>query len=285
MNALRDLVIENPMLIEIRRFRSRMLSSRSGGANIAVVILILFFYACIVLTVLMAREDLDPMWIIMFQTGLFSLLLPIMVAGSIAGERERRTWDILIAAPVSKAQIVVGKFIVSLTGLAIFFVACLVPIVVCLICNKTAKLSLTLIEEMVSASFGVLLISFSLLVSARCRTTFAALGACVGVIFIVLLAFPIFVTSVLRDGGRIVLEAISPFMIINGVYEHSTGSGYYDSEQDRHFLLWNAPYLVTAIYLSLAAIMLLWATLTVRKMEEIKNTMSESEGKGVKARA
>jgi ABC-type transport system involved in multi-copper enzyme maturation permease subunit len=271
MNAWRELVSENPMLVEIRRVRSRMLSTRSGGANVAIIVLILVFYGFFVLSLLTLAKYIDPVIVVIFQTGLFSLLMPVMVSGSIAGERENRTWDILLVAPVTKAQIVVGKFIACLSGLAIFFVLCLLPIALCLIQYPGAKLSATISAEMLSASFGMLLIAFSLLVSARSRTTFAALGTCVGTVFILVGAVPIFIASVLQEAGATFLYTVYPFSILSWTLAHPTESpGIH---------LWGVPLANTAVYLVLTVVMLVAATATVRKMEEIKNIVPESEGK------
>jgi hypothetical protein len=107
-----DLVVRNPMLIEIQRYRRRYLSfSGVHAVNSAVLALALLCYAGVVLLVCNFRGALSGIALIAAQTGLFVLFAPGMLYGTIAGERERRSWDLLLVAPISKAQIVMGKLI------------------------------------------------------------------------------------------------------------------------------------------------------------------------------
>ena len=265
------------MLIEISRYRRRMLSGREGGGNRAVLVLLLVFYTLILVTILRFSRDIDPIWIIEFQTGLFTLLLPVMAAGAIAGERERRTWDILLTAPVTKAQIVVGKFIAILAGYGLFLVACGLMVVSCMIANPNVHIGLTLSAELLSTTFAIMLIALSLFVSARSRTTFAAIGACVGLIFTIYGAVPIFIGALFERAGADVLELSYPFATLAKLTDTS------DVKWD-HFR-WTVPLCHDAIYLLLAAAMLVATTVTVRKMEEIKDFMPEPDAKVGKARA
>src|SRR5471030_1873350 len=107
-----DLIVHNPMLIEITRFRRRFLSPAAGGSVQGVLlVLALICYATIVLIVIENRQSISPIYLIMFETGLLTVLAPMLLYNSIAGERERRSWDLLLAAPITKSHIVVGKFI------------------------------------------------------------------------------------------------------------------------------------------------------------------------------
>jgi len=277
MNWWRELVIDNPMLIEISRFRRKMLSGRDGGGNRAVLVLVLIFYALILLTILRFSKDIDPVYIVEFQTGLFTLLLPVMSAGAIAGERERRTWDILLTAPVTKAQIVVGKFIAILAGYGIFLLACGLMIGACLIANPHANLALTASAELLSTTFAIMLIALSMFVSARSRSTFAAIGACVGIIFVIYGAVPIFISAELQRTGQEFLEKTYPFMTLAKLSD--TNDATWDPYR------WSVPLTHDVIYLLLAAAMLAGTTITVRKMEEIKDFMPEPNAKAGKAHA
>ena len=265
------------MLIEIPRFRRKMLSARDGGGNRAMIVLLLVFYTLILVLMLRFSKDIDPVWIIEFQTGLFTLLLPVMSAGAIAGERERRTWDILLTAPVTKAQIVVGKFIAILAGYGIFLVACGLMVVACLIANPNAHFGLTLSAELLSTTFAILLIAISLYISARSRTTFAAIGACVGLMFTVYGAVPIFIGSLLQKAGSDFLEPTYPFTTMYKLADTA------DTKWDA--IRWTVPLCHDAIYLLLAGALLVGTTVTVRKMEEIKDFMPEPDAKVGKAHA
>lgn len=48
-------------------------------------------------------------WIAYLQIGLICVLAPVFMAGAIAQESDARTWDILLASPLSTVQIVLGN--------------------------------------------------------------------------------------------------------------------------------------------------------------------------------
>ncbi len=57
-----------------------------------------------------------------------SLMAPTFAAGAISGEKERKTYEMLLASPLHPWAIVIGKMVASLTHLAVLIVASL-PIV------------------------------------------------------------------------------------------------------------------------------------------------------------
>jgi hypothetical protein len=59
------------------------------------------------------------------ELGLICLLAPALTADLIAGERERRTLDLLLVTPLSRRQIVVGKLISALGALLLLIVLAL----------------------------------------------------------------------------------------------------------------------------------------------------------------
>ncbi len=61
-----------------------------------------------------------------------SLMAPSFAAGAITGEKERMTYELLLATPLRPTAIVIGKMVASLTHLAMIIVASLPIIVLCL---------------------------------------------------------------------------------------------------------------------------------------------------------
>jgi len=61
-----------------------------------------------------------------------SLMAPSFAAGAITGEKERMTYELLLATPLRPVAIIIGKMIASLTHLAMIIVASLPIIVLCL---------------------------------------------------------------------------------------------------------------------------------------------------------
>ena len=66
------------------------------------------------------------------QYVLLSLMAPSFAAGTITGEKERRTYEMLLASPLRPGAIVVGKLLASLSHLAVLVFASLPIIMLCL---------------------------------------------------------------------------------------------------------------------------------------------------------
>lgn len=66
------------------------------------------------------------------QYVIASLMAPSFAAGTITGEKERKTYEMLLASPLRPGAIVIGKMIASLTHLGMLIVASLPIIVLCL---------------------------------------------------------------------------------------------------------------------------------------------------------
>lgn len=59
------------------------------------------------------------------QLGLICIIIPVLTAGSIAGERERQTLDLLLTAPVKSVTIILGKLLSSMCNVALFVISSL----------------------------------------------------------------------------------------------------------------------------------------------------------------
>jgi ABC-type transport system involved in multi-copper enzyme maturation permease subunit len=66
------------------------------------------------------------------QYVLASLMAPSFAAGAITGEKERHTYEMLLASPLRPGAIVLGKLVASLTHLAVLIFASLPIIMLCL---------------------------------------------------------------------------------------------------------------------------------------------------------
>lgn len=66
------------------------------------------------------------------QYLLVSLLVPSFTAGSITGEKERQTYEMLLASPLTPAAVVLGKLAAALCLLGLLVVASLPIVVLCL---------------------------------------------------------------------------------------------------------------------------------------------------------
>ncbi len=66
------------------------------------------------------------------QYVIASLMAPSFAAGAITGEKERRTYEMLLASPLRPGAIVLGKMVASLTHLGMLILGSLPIIVLCL---------------------------------------------------------------------------------------------------------------------------------------------------------
>ena len=73
-----------------------------------------------------ARQLVD--FFFLGQYVLASLMAPTFAAGAISGEKERKTYEMLLASPLRPWAIVIGKLVASLTHLAVLIIASL-PII------------------------------------------------------------------------------------------------------------------------------------------------------------
>lgn len=59
------------------------------------------------------------------QAVIICIIIPVLTAGSIAGERERQTLDLMLTAPVSPRSIVMGKLLASMSQVFLFVISSL----------------------------------------------------------------------------------------------------------------------------------------------------------------
>jgi len=274
MKSLIDsLVVDNPMKIEIARFRRRFLGFGGSGVNNAVLVLILLCYTGMVMLVVNTRGDLPPIPLIMFQTGLFCFFGPAMLHGSIAGERERRSWDLLLVAPITKAQIVAGKYMGAMAALGIGAAAMAVPTILAAVAYGKTSLYDLVLAEAVSLAFCMMVCAWTIFISARVKRPFMALGATLGTLALGLVVVPALFAS-LTMGDRFSTEMLlylNPFSALSfltmaeNMSQESSGSM-------QHFVplaLYGIPHVL--LYLGLSTGLLVYAEKTLHFPEnEIK---------------
>ncbi len=98
------------------------------------------------------------------QFFLVSLMSPTFAAGSITGEKERKTYELLLASPLKPATILVGKLMSSLSYLVILIVSSLPLMILCyllggLLLSEIMRSYLVLI--LAAGTFGLLSIACS----------------------------------------------------------------------------------------------------------------------------
>ncbi len=71
-------------------------------------------------------------WFFLGQYVLMSLMVPSFAAGAITGEKERQTYEMLLASPMRPEAIVIGKLAAALCHLAVLVFASLPIVMLCL---------------------------------------------------------------------------------------------------------------------------------------------------------
>jgi ABC-type transport system involved in multi-copper enzyme maturation permease subunit len=269
-----ELVTQNPMLIEVSRFRRRFLSfSGSSALNGIVLGLAIVCYMGLLMLVFSARGSIPPVALVMVQTFIFVLATPSMLYGAIAGEREKRTWDLLLVAPITQGQIVIGKFMGALFALGVGLALFLFPILV-----TAAEYEMgygagsrgtnwwdLFLSELVSVSFVILVAATTLFFSARTKRGFMALGTVLAVLAMFLLVVPILSTAMLPEPLLVdFINFFHPFYVLVKLLstsEYSTMEGF----QGMNASSWGLPQVIG--YLALATVFIIWATRTLNFAE------------------
>jgi ABC-type transport system involved in multi-copper enzyme maturation permease subunit len=109
--AFHKLLFENPMKMDAVRFRRRFIHvTKSTNVNRVLLGFTGLSYLMILGVVFSFRSDIQPPLVLLLQQFVVALVAIVSSHGAIAGERDRRSWELLLVAPVTQYQIVVGKF-------------------------------------------------------------------------------------------------------------------------------------------------------------------------------
>lgn len=261
-----ELVAKNPMLIEVSRYRRKLFSfSRSNSIGSLIVAVVAITYVGIVSMIVTFRSEISPFVLVGVQTLLFVLVAPILLHSSIAGERERRSWDLLLAAPITKAQIVVGKFLGALSAMAIGAAFFVFPIGVTALSYRGTNFYNLAEAEVVCLSATALVSAITIFFSARVKRSFMALGATLGLMVLGLLVLPSLSGATTSAMYMDPLLYMHPGFVLVRLAEapaHGEGIGVPDSTVGVPQVLF---------YLGLSAVMLGWAIKTLNFAEnEVK---------------
>jgi ABC-type transport system involved in multi-copper enzyme maturation permease subunit len=121
------------------------------------------------------------------QYLLASMMAPSFAAAAITGEKERKTYEMLLASPLRPSAIVLGKLVASLTHLAILIFASLPIVMLCLPLGGVS------VYELLAAYLALILsvIMFGM-VSVACSSYFRRTSASLVVSYLVILPMALF---------------------------------------------------------------------------------------------
>jgi ABC-type transport system involved in multi-copper enzyme maturation permease subunit len=124
------------------------------------------------------------------QYVLASLMAPSFAAGAITGEKERKTYEMLLASPLRPAAIVLGKLVAALAHLAVLIFSSLPIVMLCLPLGGVS------FYEVLAAYLGLLVsvVTFGM-ISIACSSYFKRTAASLVVSYLLIL--PLALTGVL----------------------------------------------------------------------------------------
>ncbi len=213
-----QLVTKNPMMAEVTRFRKRFLSFRgssvaiNGGIGIVLVCYALFAMACVYY-----RGDLDPLLLILFFLVLMIFGVPLLLHAVIAGERERRSWDMLLVAPITHSQIVIGKFMGAMAAVLMAFGLYMVPVMVDIIFSPNIKVLSIVYACIVVIMQASSLTALTLLISSRVRRPIIALGVSLAVVLLYYAFLPALVSSMANVTGNMLTGFVHPYNVLERI--------------------------------------------------------------------
>jgi ABC-type transport system involved in multi-copper enzyme maturation permease subunit len=225
-------------------------------------------------------ETVEPFVVMYVMLGLATIVIPATLHGTIAGEREQRALDMLLVAPVTPGQIIVGKFarafltvgmLVVFIGIPAFFI-------------ELVKQTDTQYRYMQGNGFVGYLVSLLLVVatslmigaltmwiSSKTKTKTGAMLGTIGAMFVLFLVVPIMggaMSFVFPQGAELLLNT-SPFTLLYHAYmgipdESTYGNPYYYGMEVVH----PATYVWPTIFalLLLAVLFLTLATTNLQKI-------------------
>lgn len=198
MNPWKHFVTENPMMEEVYRNNRRLSKMRYNGAQIAagaIAAVIYLFFMFIVWTTGAAAPPQTMLYILM---GVLIFVLPISLHGVISGEREKRSLEMLMSAPVTSGQIVAAKFLRGWLILAVSFALFIIPAILLAIQKTISPDSTEHLPAFIMLPLGSLVIlaasvfiaALSINVSSWAKNTASSMVIVIGLMFSLLVIVP-----------------------------------------------------------------------------------------------
>ena len=149
-------------------------------------------------------------------------MAPTFAAGSITGEKERKTYELLLASPLRPSTILVGKLLSSLSYLVILIISSLPLMILCYLLGGLLLSEITrsyLVLILAAGTFG--------LVSVACSSYFRRTSSALVVSYLVILPLAVMCVVMTRtdnvDRSRFRLDRDPPPVVpgrLDGAGDH-----------------------------------------------------------------
>lgn len=224
------------------------------------------------------------------QVCIVALIVPVITASSISGEKERQTFDIMLTTCMSPFSIVLGKVATAVLRI-LFFVAAGMPIMALAFVAGGLSWSYLFYFVLTIVLLSLLSGSIGILCSSLCRRSITAVVlSYVFYFFIYILTFlPVILRALLTDGERMgesmLILLINPFVFFEEFFmQLMTGeslfgvSGSNFSKREVGFITYNLSQGKAWLFLSAACILVLSVLFMLAAAWKV-NPMHSSSGK------
>lgn len=263
MSWIRNAVFDNPMFAEMPRQAKRFLSpTGSGTVNRLAVGCMIAAYLGFVTLVGESRMPYEG--VVWVEMALAAILVAPVTHKAIAGERDRRSWDLLQVAPLRPEQIVAGRFVAAMIPFAT-----LVVLATLVAPFSTAPgeawsggyriasppVGLVFLSQLFVLTLCVCMVGMGVLISARSRRAFTALASTFGVLVVWLVVLPVLGSVALDSVTAPIIEQLFPFTALNSIL------GWRSYENQPLSTTWVLA--MSAVYAAAGAAMIVWASKTL----------------------
>ncbi|MDR3633839.1 MAG: ABC transporter permease subunit [Isosphaeraceae bacterium] len=138
------------------------------------------------------------------QFFMVALVAPTFAAGSITGEKERRTYEMLLASPLQPATILIGKLLSSLSYLVILILSSLPLMILCFLLGGILLSEITrayLVLMLAAGTFGLL--------SVACSSFFRRTSSALVVSYLVILPLAVACVLLTRTEDTLLRDFVS----------------------------------------------------------------------------
>ena len=202
MSHWTELVTDNPVIKESHRSFGQQMNPKNWPTNTSISVAIVgVVYFVIIALALQSVRDIDASVFSYVSLTCCILASAVVLYGTLAGEREKRTLDLLLVAPVTAGQIIAAKMMKAAVPVIVIVGLLVVPSIV----FGVVRQSLGLQPLLSAASFpifmaGSVLLVFSvsvfvggvaIFVSLIERTTARALTGTLAVLFLVYIVYAV----------------------------------------------------------------------------------------------
>jgi ABC-type transport system involved in multi-copper enzyme maturation permease subunit len=265
--ALKTLFVANPMYVEVQREKKKAMAEHNWrGAQLAARVLLLVIYLFLLILTLRYVEYVEPFVLMYVMLGLATILIPAGLHGAIAGDREKRSLDMLLVAPVTPGQIIIGKYAKTFLSLVLLIVAVGAPALIIEVVRDSsiAPRNDLHIPGMLGYLRSLLLViattlcmgGLTMWISSKTRSNSGAMLATVGALFVVLVVVPSIgaVMRVIAPDAAHMLVSSNPFVLLfyayNGTPDYLAAPYYTGADQippDPALYLWPVIALMTLL--------------------------------------